>query len=104
MACGRRSATPAGQPPTDLVNAFRIRDGDRWVSVWVNGFGGWGTSTSPGWTGDTIVWIGRRGSGSTRPLRSTLARRCDTGLAYKEETERDCGAWSPIFEVTCGRT
>jgi hypothetical protein len=83
------------------VNAFWSRDGDRWVSVWLNSFGGWGTSTSDGWAGDTITWLGKRATGPNRLLRSTLARGGDGGFTYREETEREDGGWSRIFDVIC---
>jgi hypothetical protein len=54
----------------------------KWVLVAVDNFGGYGISTSPGYTGNTAVWTDTVTSGGNPPGTATFTKTSDTKTTF----------------------
>jgi hypothetical protein len=73
----------------------------QFVMLWVDNFGGWATSTSPGWEGDTMAWTGEGNmGGQTFGSRDSFTKK-GAGVLY-HVTEMKLGdKWTPMGDETC---
>jgi hypothetical protein len=73
----------------------------QYVMFWVDNMGGWARSTSPGWQGDKMVYLGDSNMPGQKPMknRDTFMR---SGAAMKHiwELQMD-GTWMTLGEETC---
>lgn len=54
----------------------------KWVFISVDNFGGYGVSTSPGYTGNTIVWTDTVSSGGNPLGSATITKNGDTKTTF----------------------
>jgi hypothetical protein len=74
------------------------------VAVSVDGFGGYGTEDSPGWTGDQLVFTGASHMGGmTMQGRDTFTRKGKNEIGHFGEIQDPGGNWKKTDEETCKR-
>jgi hypothetical protein len=72
----------------------------QFVETSIDNLGGIGSSTSPGWQKDRLVWTGDVViQGARTPVRDTFSKR-GPELLHTGEAEID-GRWSVVLEETC---
>ena len=98
-------------PPFDV---FRTRHeiGDAWttydptIKKWVgevnDNFGGYGLTTSPGWSGNSITWMGSNPDGSTS--RDTFTKVSDTTTTDKSWLKKPNGSWKVTETSVCTKS
>jgi hypothetical protein len=73
----------------------------QYVMIWVDNFGGWATSTSPGWEADKIAWTGESFmAGQTFGSRDTFTKKGPGVLLHGMEMQ-DKGQWTSMGDETC---
>lgn len=71
------------------------------VLIWVDNFGSWATTTSPGWQGNTMVFTGDQTMmGQKAKSRDTFIKKSDTEWGHRFEMDTR-GQWDLIVEETC---
>jgi hypothetical protein len=73
----------------------------KFVALLWDGFGGYGTGTSPGWEGETLIWTGEvTMNGQKLPYRQTFTREKGGAIAETWEMQLN-GAWAKMTSGTC---
>jgi len=90
-----RSLTPANEARAFIRNT----PSGTWVNIGANNTGGWWTSTSPGWRGQTLTFTGTYGTlGSGESFRQVYTRNSPTAVTI--QTWRN---GSLVGQVGCNR-
>jgi hypothetical protein len=75
----------------------------KFVALLWDGYGGYGTGSSPGWEGDSFVWTGEVAMNGQRvPYRQTFTREQGGAIAETWEMQLN-GAWAKINSSSCKR-
>ncbi len=101
---GRVTEAKTAASPTPLDGTFHQSwdpAGKQYLMLWFDNTGGWAKETSPGWSGDTIVWAGEGWSaGQKAGMRDSFTLVGPTELTHAMEYNVD-GKWAPLGRETC---
>lgn len=90
-------------PVTAVEHLGYSEDGKKLVSGNVDSLGGFGTQSTAGWDGATLVWLGDyHFMGMRMPARDTFVKKGDNALTHLGEVQVN-GAWTKQDEETCYR-
>ena len=95
-------STMAGMPTMEgMFHMTYDPAAKQYVMLWVDNMGAWAHSTSTGWTGDTMVFVGESAMGGKKiASRDTFTKAGDGTLKHAWEAQVD-GKWTPMGDETC---
>jgi hypothetical protein len=88
------------------VNAYWGYDqgSSKLVSGYVDNMGGYGTSQSDGWQGDTLIFAGPMHMGAmTLNSRDVFTKKGANAVLHSAEMQDKSGGWKKMTEETCKR-
>lgn len=64
------------------------------VALWTDNLGHWAPSTSPGWQGDTLIFVTSSVAGdNSMSVRDTFVRKSENGMLMTVDYKKDGGNW-----------
>jgi uncharacterized protein DUF1579 len=76
----------------------------KFIQTGSDSMGGWGTSTSPGWEGDKLTWVGESQMGGQKmSSREIFLKKGPKEFTHTGEGQGSDGKWITMDEETCKR-